>query len=143
MMKTRAQRRAMKRKADTVAGILASSCYDFHGGGTVAVTHPVAIAALRRAFALVLRSGGKPVAVPLSEAEAEAFPRYRADRVPGGVTWLAAGLDPEERATYALQSAGSTDRAEAHEVARMLALARLAFTAATPGFPITETRGTA
>ncbi|MEI4473351.1 hypothetical protein [Frigidibacter sp. MR17.24] len=135
MIRNREKRRAMRRKAESVAAKLAACCCDFQSGGLVPVTHPLAVAALTRAFTLVLRAGGEPVAIPLSEAEANAFPRYRQALEPGTVTWLAAGLDPDERGTYALQSAGSTDRGDAHDAARAMALARLAETAATADFP--------
>ena len=96
-----------------------------------------------RAFTLLLRFEGKPVAVPLSEAEAMGFPAHKRACLPGGVTWLAVGLDPEMRASYALQSAAGPDRAAAHEAARELALSRLTGLCATPGFPMGPPRGRA
>src|SRR5690606_26378054 len=89
----------------------------------VPVTDARAIATLTRAFALLLRSGGRPVAVPLSDAAAMAFPRHAC--IPGGVTWLAVGIDLEYRASYVLQSAIGSDPALTHEAARERALSRL------------------
>ena len=143
MTTNRAQRRALKHKAETAAARLASQCYDFEGGGLARVTDPAAIAALARAFAHLLRNGGRPLAVPISEAEAAGFPRWTAERVPGGVTWLAVGLDTELRASYALQSALGGNRALSHEAARAIALSRLAGLCATAGFPMGMTQGRA
>ena len=136
MTLNRAERRAMKHKAGEVAAKLASRCYDFQAAALVPVTDSQAIVALTRAFTLLLRAGGQPMAVPISAAEAAGFPRWAADRAPGGVTWLAVGMDAERRASYALQSAASPERALARETARALALSRLAGVCATPGFPM-------
>ena len=139
-----AQRRAFNRHASTTAALLASRCYDYRqGGAVVAVTHPSAVAALARAFTLLLRLGGAPVAVPLPEVEAKGFPRWAANRIPDGVTWLAVGMDLEGRASYALQSAASPSLAAAHEAAKTKALAELARLCATRGFPIGHVMGRA
>lgn len=143
MTANRAQRRAMKGKADATAAKLASRCYDFEGGGIVPVTDARAIAALTRAFALMLRCGGKPVALPLSRAEAEGFPRYRNASLSGGVSWLAVGLDRDRRASYALQTAAAAGAGMAHDAARALALARLSELCATSGFPMAAPMGRA
>ena len=143
MTMNRAQRRAFKHKAQTTAARMAGRCYDFEGPALVHVTDPRAIAALTRAFTISLRFGGKPVALQIGEVEATGFPRWLADHVPGGVTWLAAGLDTEGRASYSLQSAASEDRIQAHETARDQALARLAGVCSTAGFPMGLTRGRA
>lgn len=140
MSAPRTQRRLMRRKAGETAARMARCCHDFHGSALVPVTAAPAIAALTRAFTLLLRAGGQSMAVPISEAEALGFPRPARDRPPGAVTWLAVGLDPEGRGTYALHSAASPDRASAHEVARSLALSRLALTAAAAGFPMGATK---
>lgn len=135
MRLTRAQRRAMKSKAPATAAVMAACCFDFLKDGMKPITHPHAVAALTRAFRRMIEAGGKPVAIPVSEAEALGFPERKADHLPGGVTWLAVGLDVQGRGTYALHSAESEDKATAHEVARTLALARLAEVCATAGFP--------
>jgi hypothetical protein len=115
---------------------MALRCYDFHaGGGMVPVTDPAAIAALTRAFTLLLRFGGAPVAVPISEAEAAGFPRWSGKAEAWGVNWLAVGLDLEGRGTYALQSASSDVPALAHEHAREKALQSLSANCATRASP--------
>lgn len=136
MTANRAQRRMMKAHAKPAAALMASRCFDFHAGGDLApITAPQSVAALKRAFTLLLRFGGKPVAVPIAEAEARGFPRWHDGVAPGSVTWLAVGLDREGRASYALQTASSPVLACAHEAARERALASLAHVCATAGFP--------
>ena len=138
---TRAQRRAMKRSAPAVAAKLASGCYDFLDGGIVPVDDAQARAALCRAFTALLKGGdAKPVVMPIRDAEADGFPRYRANRAPGGVTWLAAGFDADGCASYALHTAWGGDAAAE---ARLGALVRLAHTVAEPGFPMGEAKGRA
>lgn len=143
MMMNRAQRRAIKGNAPCIAAKLAGRCYDIHGGQLVPIRDAQAIKALTRAFALLLRSGSQPLAVPISESEAKGFPRYDAAMIQGGVSWLAVGLDAENRASYTLQSAKGADRTTAHETARMLALSRLDMVCATAGFPMGDAKGRA
>ncbi len=144
MTANRAQRRAMKATAQAAAALLASRCYDYQGGGDlVRITAPQSIAALTRAFALLLRAGGKPVAVPIAKAEAQGFPRWSGPLALDGVTWLAVGMDKEGRASYALQTAFSPVNPFAHEAARERALHNLAQVCATAGFPMGEPRGRA
>ena len=143
MMMNRAQRRAMKGSADSLASTIAGRCYDIHGAGLQRVCDPHSIKALTRAFALLLRSGGQPLAVPISEAEARGFPRFDGSLFTGGVSWLAVGMDAENRASYTLQTAKGDDRSAAHEVARSLALSRLGLVCATAGFPMGEGMGPA
>ncbi|MFP5481371.1 MAG: hypothetical protein ACLGIE_17045 [Alphaproteobacteria bacterium] len=131
----REQRRRLAAKAPALARLAAACSFDSGKTGLHPVDRPKAMAALQRAFERMLRAGGKPMAFPLSEAEAEAFPAYRALPVPGAVHALAVGLDVEGRGAYALQSAAGEHKAQAHEVARTLALARLAEVCALPGFP--------
>lgn len=135
MTPNRAQRRAMKRKAPANAAVMAACCFDFLKDGMKPITHPEAVAALTRAFRRLIEAGGKPVALPVTEAEALGFPERKADHLPGAVTWLAVGLDVQGRGSYALHSALSPDRETAHDVARTLALAQLAAVCAYPGFP--------
>lgn len=52
----RAQRRKIRHKAEPIAARLAGRCYDFKGRDLVPLTYACAIAALTRAFALLLRS---------------------------------------------------------------------------------------
>lgn len=131
----RAQRRVLKRKAPSSAALMAACCFDFLKDGMKPITHPLAVAALTRAFRRLIEAGGQPVAMPVSEAEVLGFPERKADHLPGGVTWLAVGLDVQGRGSYALHTAKSEDRATAHDVARTLALARLTEVCAIPGFP--------
>ena len=130
MMHTnRAARRARKANAVSIATTLSALCYDFREDGTaVRVSDAKAVAALKRAFVLMLRADGNPVAVPLSDVEAQAF-------IDGSVTWLAVGLDPDNRGAYALQSAKADSLAVAHDAARALALARLSDVSGSRGFP--------
>lgn len=75
--------------------------------------------------------------VPLSEAEARAFPLHEGEKrlLPGGVTWLAVGLDMSGRGTYAMQCAKHDSRALTHEVAKAVALSRLSAALYMPSFP--------
>lgn len=131
----RETRRALKRDAPAYADKLAKSCHDFQGETLVQVTDPMAVAALRRAFRRMLEAGCKPVALPISEDEAQGFPRHAANRIEGGVSWLAVGLDPSNRGAYSLQSAASNFRPAAHDAAKEKALANLALICSAPGFP--------
>lgn len=141
MAMTRAQRRAMKRKAPASAALLAATCFDFMKGELKPITNPQAVAALTRAFRRLIEAGGQSLALPVSEAEALGFPERKADHLPGGVTWLAVGLDVQGRGSYALHTALADNRAVAHEVARTLALARLREVCAFPGFPTVHLPG--
>lgn len=136
MAHNRAQRRVLKHNAKAAAAQLARRCYDYRaGGGMAPVIHPGAVAALTRAFTLLLHRCGEPVAVPIAKVEAEGFPRWPDDVAPVGVTWLAVGVDMEGRASYALQSAANPSLDLAHEAARAKALAELERVCATRGFP--------
>lgn len=130
----REQRRRLAAKAPALARLAAACSFDNGEDGLQPVDRPKAMAALQRAFERMLKAGGQPMAFPLSEAEAEAFPAYHALPVPGAVHALAVGLDVDGRGAYALQSAAGEHRAQAHEVARALALGRLAEICATAGF---------
>ena len=137
MTRNRHQRRAMKRNAAASAAMLARCCFDYDGKAMLPVADPVAIATLERAFTRMLQAGGEPTAVPLSEAEARAFPFHEGEKrlLPGGVTWLAVGVDVSGRAVYSMQCAKDESRALAHEAARALALSRLSASLTQPGFP--------
>ncbi|MDQ2065071.1 hypothetical protein Q9295_01695 [Xinfangfangia sp. CPCC 101601] len=136
MTQNRNQRRTMKRNAAAQAAKLAACCFDYNGREMLPVTDPVAIAVLERAFTRMLKAGGEPMAVPLSEAEASAFPLHEGEKrlLPGGVTWLAVGVDVSGRGTYAMQCAWDESRALAHEGARAMALSRLRASLAEAGF---------
>ena len=81
------------------------------------------------------------MAVPIAKAEAQGFPRWSDAFAPDGVTWLAVGMDREDRASYTLQTASSPFNPFAHEAARERALRNLAQICATTGFPMGEARG--
>ncbi len=130
----REARRRIAANAPALARLAAACSFDAGPTGLLAVTDPKAMACLTRAFERMLKAGGQPMAFPISEADASAFPAYRPLTVPSAVHALAVGLDIDGRAAYALQSAGGPDRAAAHEVARTLALARLAASCARSGF---------
>ncbi|MEZ5913452.1 MAG: hypothetical protein R3D84_15530 [Paracoccaceae bacterium] len=148
MKLNRAQRRAMRAQADTLAARLAKSAFNCHDAGIEVIAHPVAVAALHRAFRRSLEAGGKPVALPLSHREAEAFPGHEDfapealagldTDTPAFAACLAVGLDPEGRGAFAVHRAVSTHTAGAHEAARSKALARLRAIAAEAGFPLIE-----
>ncbi|NPD15777.1 hypothetical protein HOY34_11245 [Xinfangfangia sp. D13-10-4-6] len=135
MNKNRNQRRAMKRNAAANAAMLAHCCFDYDGNAMLPVTDPIAIAVLERAFNRIMQAGGEPMAVPLSEAEASAFPRHEGEKrvLLGGVTWLAVGVDVSGRAAYSMQCAKDKSRGLAHEAARALALSRLKASLDMPG----------
>ncbi|WP_283179031.1 hypothetical protein [Gemmobacter sp. 24YEA27] len=137
MNKNRHQRRAMKRNAAANAALLARCCFDYDGNAMLPVADPLAITVLERAFTRMMQAGGEPMAVPLSEAEACAFPLHEGEKrlLPGGVTWLAVGVDVSGRGTYAMQCAKDGSRALAHEAARAMALSRLRASLDMPGFP--------
>ena len=78
MSGNRAQRRAMGANAEALADRMVSKIFDFECGTLVSVTDPLAVGALRRAFRLMLRAEGEPVAIPLSPAEANGFPMHKA-----------------------------------------------------------------
>lgn len=137
MSRNRQERRALKAKASTEAAKLAGCCFDYKGTAMQPVTDPVAIATLTRAFTLMLQAGGQPMVIPITDAEAQAFPRFAGEQrlIAGGVTWLAVGLDVSDRATYAMQSAWDDNRTLAHDAARAIALSRLRSALREPGFP--------
>ena len=139
----RKDRRRLAAKASANAAIMAACCFDFLKDGMKPITHPQAVAALTRAFRRMLEAGGRPIAIPVSETEALGFPERRRAYLPGGVTWLAVGLDVQGRGSYALHSAEADDRAVAHEAARTLALAELARVCSFAGFPKVEKGGAA
>lgn len=101
----RAQRRALAATADRAAAIMATSTYDrADDGRLVHVAEPRAQAALRRAFAHVLRHEMRPHVIRLSREEAAAFP-HPAEAPPGAGHWLAAGVDRDGRGVFVLRAA--------------------------------------
>ncbi len=94
----RAARATWRQRADQVAAILARSVVDL---GTRRHLHqdPVAIGALERGFAHVLRQLGEPHVMRLTDHEGAAFaPEVN---VPSGWAWyLAVGIDRLGRGSY-------------------------------------------
>lgn len=133
----RNQRRALKRNAAANAAMLARCCFDYDGAAMLPVTDLLAITTLERAFTRMLQAGGEPMAVPLTEAEARAFPLHEGEKrlLPGGVTWLAVGMDVSGRAAYSMRCAKDANRALAHDAAKAMALARLRASLDMAGFP--------
>ena len=137
MMMNRTQRRALKRDAVAIAARLVARCYDIGPhGGLAPIESPDARAALCRAFEALLRGGGAPAAIAVTQTEAKGFPRY----IPGPWTHssLAAGFDPDCRACFSIQSATSFvgDDGEAARAAQDLALRALGVVMTTRGFPM-------
>lgn len=137
MTRNRQERRALKRNAAANAVKLARCCFDYNGKDMLPVTDPVAVAVLERTFTRMLEAGGQPMALPISEAEAMAFPFHRGQVriIPNGVTWIAVGMDVSGRGSYSIQCAHDENRALAHEAARAMALSRLRASLGEAGFP--------
>jgi len=133
----RQQRRAVKAVAEGAAEELSRLAYDYTPQGQlVRVTHPKAVAALKRAFLLMIDNGCKPQVTRIAPDTAEAFPR--ATRPPEGVScYLAVGLDPDARGTYSLRNITTPDAPPEVEeqLNRRAALAHLQPLIARRGFP--------
>lgn len=148
-MNNRTARRARRNAARDLAAQAAAVTYDFTAAGDlVRVTDPRAIAVLRRAFGLVLRSM-KAVTMQISEAEAASFPRWSGADA-GMIHVLAAWIDVDGRLAYHIRSGairdvatGDTDAALSADLVAALARASLAELCATSGFPIDKTEGRA
>ncbi len=100
----RASRAAWRAKADLCAALLARSCLDIGTGGSGpgrTVSDPLAIQVLERGFAHLLRHGGKPHVLRVSEAQALAFDPWQP--TPGASWFMAVGLDRLGRASYVLR----------------------------------------
>jgi len=96
-------RRKMRAQAAEIAAGISSRCLDFETGSPVAVTHPRAVAVLRRAFTMMIEQA-QPVAIQLSDSEASGFPNWR-ESSRGMAHSLAVGVDVDGRASYAVRSA--------------------------------------
>lgn len=149
MQTNRSARRAMRAAATDVAARAAAACYDYTASGAlVRVSDPRAVAVLRRAFAMMLRSG-EPVTLQISEAEAASFPRWSGADA-GMVHVMAAWIDVDGRCAYHIRSGamrdpatGETHAALSADLVDALARASLAELCATSGFPIDKTEGRA
>jgi hypothetical protein len=134
----RKQRRAAKTVADGAAAQMAAAAFDYTAQGQlVRVTHPKAVAALQRAFALMIEGGCHPIATRIPHSTAETFPRA-IGYGPEVASYLAVGLDPEGRGTYSLRAIVTPDAppALADQYNRQAALECLRPLTASRGFPI-------
>jgi hypothetical protein len=143
----RAQRRKMRKAADTVAARFASACYDYTPKGRlVRVTHPRAVALLEKAFAHMLRTGAASHVVKLTQQDGSTFPRGTHNALPYPAPyWLAVGLDREGRGTYALEQIDirGADAVTERRLAEAQVLARLARHTCYAGFPMPMAEGRA
>lgn len=148
-MNNRSARRARRIAARELAAQAAAATYDYTASGDlVRVTDPRAIAVLRRAFAMTLRSM-EPITLQISEAEAASFPRWSGADA-GMIHVLAAWTDVDGRCAYHIRSGamrdlatGDTHAALSVDLVEALARASLAELCATSGFPIDKTEGRA
>lgn len=135
----RQARKALAANARALAVKLSRSMMDYDGGGRVVpVAGTRAQAVLCRAFERMLRAGGAPQLLRLSEAEAAAFPR--GGRVPAedATPWLAVGIDRAGLATYAMRWLGVShlEPMAQREVAEAALFLELAVECQRPGFPV-------
>ena len=137
---TRPQLRLLRRKADQIAAEMAASCLSYSPQGYLArVADSPAVRALATAFATMLRNGGEPAVIEITQEAADAFRRGSAPRATLDVKhWLAVGLDREGRGTYSLRHLEivCADRAEAAAFAQIVMLGELARETGQPGYPM-------
>lgn len=126
MQANRSAREALKRQAPAIAAHLAADTRVFDGSALVLVSDPLAVGAMFRAFRMMVRAAGQPVALPISRAEALAFPATKARDLPGSVYWLAVGVSASGQAISSVQCVSGPVKAVAHELARTRALAAVA-----------------
>lgn len=141
----RKARRLMKNNAEKLADQMLTAVYDYTPDGRRfdRVSAPDAIAALRRAFILMLKGGGEPLAVLLKPETARQFPRGNVEIPEGYGSYLAVGLDKDGRGSYSIRTlyAPGLPRVIADGVGRHEALQSLAKVTAYGGFPVGETKG--
>jgi hypothetical protein len=135
----REARRVLSAKARDVALQLSRTAMDYDPEGRVVrVVDPRARAVLARAYERMLRAGGAPQVLRVSDDTATAFPRAgrRPEEVAGA--WLAVGLDSAGLATYALRwlPCAPLDPAGQRALAEAVLLSALAVECARPGFPV-------
>jgi hypothetical protein len=130
----------MESAAKAIAVRLAQAVMDYDAQGRlVQVSIPRAQAALRRAFEMKLRSGGRPQVLQLAAAQAASFPRVSTLPAAGAAPWLAQGADAAELSTSCLrwvevQHVDPEPRRACVEMAMLTVLARVCSKA---GFPVT------
>jgi hypothetical protein len=129
-MLTRLNRAQRRQAARRWAEPLARSCLHTREGRIIAAqAGERAVKALARGFEHLLRTG-EPAVLQLSPAEAMAFPGADAEGAQRAQSWLAVGLDVEERGTYALRhidmDVAGLDRVTARRVVERFMLRELA-----------------
>lgn len=142
-------RRMMQARAEELARDLARTCFDYTADGRlVPVRDARAVKVLEAAFASMLRQGGEPAVLQITDEAARAFPR-KYDPASGVAhmikPWLAVGLDQAGQATYALRHlliTGMTP-AEERDLAEIAMLGELAQELNVPGFPAGQSAGRA
>lgn len=145
----RLKRRLLKSEAARLAARLARSCVDYTSDGQVVrVSDYKAVRVLERAFATMLREGGEPAVIEITQEAAGAFPcgrGYAATAPLDAKAWLAVGLDREGRGTYSLRHLKiiGADRAEAEALAQIAMLGELEHETTRPGFPMGQPMGRA
>lgn len=132
-------RRRMAANAGALALQLARTALDYdRSGRVVRVTEPAAQGVLCRAFERMLRAGGEPQVVRLSENEAASFPRGGQVPAQGASAWLAAGVDRAGLATYALRwlDVSGLEPMAQRDCAEFALRAALVIECARSGFPV-------
>ena len=134
-------RRKFAANAETLSVLMAASCLGYSKAGSMGrIKDAGAIKTLERAFALMLRQGGEPVVIQISNEVANAFPFQSVPRAMLAFSpqaWLAVGIDREGRGTYAMRRlviAGATE-AQERDIAEVAMLGELARELNIPGFP--------
>lgn len=139
----RKQRRSIKANAAGIAAKMAGAAYDYTtAGALVRVTHPVAIAALVRAFQHMLANGCEAHTTRISSATANAFPRGN-PTPQGALSYLAVSLDPDGRGTYSIRAIATLGAPAylAELLNRKAALHHLSAHTGTRGFPLGKAKG--
>ena len=134
----RARAAALKKHADTVADIMASTSLQ-KGDWAGVVSNPTARKVLTRGYAKMIRNRCKPVVLRLTPAEAESLPGSR--RALPGADWFAAfGLDVDGRGTWVSRwvVACGLPPEEVRDAIEVRLLTDLARACNSPGFPVME-----
>ena len=145
----RQTRRRLAAHADALSVLWARSCLGYgRCVRPVLVQDARAVQALESAFSKMLRAGGEPMVVAVSNEVADAFPLQCAgDAVLARLAkaWLAVGIDRDGRATYAMRRLviGGVSAAEERDLAEVAMLGELAKELNAPGFPAGTSAGRA
>jgi hypothetical protein len=132
-------RRRLAAEAKALSVRLSRTAMDYdREGRVVLVADARAQAVLCRAFERMLRAGGEPQLLQLTEDAAAAFPRGGNAPDTRASAWLAVGLDRPGMATYALRWLDVSDCSplERRALAEMALFAELAVECARTGFPV-------